>query len=97
MNPLRLSAYRPRGGALGWLDSLGSGRIPASPPTAAAVAATGLEWVLWDPGRCSHRTNPTACSTDTQAAIEAVLGDGQTQADGLVVWQVQPKNDASRP
>lgn len=89
INPLK---SQPRSGSgdpvIDWLQALGVGD-PGLPPDRAALAATEVRWVVWDPGRCGVPSVPQlACHPSIAARLAAVLGppvwqEGQALAFGV--------------
>jgi hypothetical protein len=97
VNPLKA---RPRPGSgdpvVDWLQALGTGET-APPPTAEALSATEVRWVLWDPSRCGVPSVPeAACDPANVDALVAVLGPSVWAEGGVLAFEVPGEEDARR-
>ena len=72
-----------------WLFDLGNRLEAATPPSAQALAASPVRYVLVDPGRCDRFSQGPAlerCVKVLPATLEAVLGSPTAVVAGLSLW-----------
>jgi len=75
---------------LSWLYALGRGRLNVDAPLPDHASRSGVRWVVFDPTRCRapYMANQSPCDPRISAALESVLGEGQSLPQGAMAWEI---------
>jgi hypothetical protein len=88
VNPFHLVSTGNRDPFAGWLQQLGQGKLPPNTPTKEEVAASGVNWVLYDLHRCEETPNPRVyCDMRIRTALISLLGYPAV-LEGVSIWQL---------
>ena len=82
-----------------WLKGMGDGRWEEGRFSQTDVAASGVEWIFFDPARCQHArgVDPAACQRELPERLQGALGaPAQTLEKGVLVWQLTPTPGAAQ-